>query len=55
MSAKTKENQDVDEKEAHCFACGNELRNYSILICAECLDEECGEFMKLAQNVDSRK
>ena len=55
MSATTKETQEIEEKSTLCLACGSELRSFSILICAECLDDECGEFMKLAETVDSEK
>lgn len=38
-----------------CLACGTELKNYSILVCAECLDDECGVFQKLAETVEDEK
>lgn len=43
----------VYERKSHCLACGNELRTHSILICAECLDDECSEFLKLAETFES--
>jgi hypothetical protein len=48
MSA-SKETKETSEKQTYCVACGNELRSYSILVCTECLDDECNEFLKLAQ------
>ena len=54
MSAKLNETLD-NTKETRCLACGNELRHYSILVCSECLDDECGEFMKLAESIETDK
>lgn len=36
----------------HCVACGLELKRFSSLVCSECLDLECEEFLKLAQGND---
>lgn len=55
MSTETKETHEIEDKGTYCFACGNELRSFSILICAECLDDECGEFMKMAETAESEK
>jgi len=52
MSAKLKETIDMDENQPICLACGSELRSFSILICAECLEDECDEFLKLAKAVE---
>lgn len=43
----------IEEKTtSHCLACGDELFNYNILICAGCLGEQCETFLKLAKTVD---
>lgn len=55
MSTKIKETIEtieIEETETFCLACGNELCNFSILVCAECLDDECNQFLKLAQTVE---
>ena len=54
MSAKINEVTD-NTKNPHCLACGSELRNYSILVCSECLDDECGRFMKLAETLKTEE
>jgi hypothetical protein len=38
-------------KQSYCLGCGDALRRFSLLICAECLEDECGSFLKLAQEV----
>ncbi|HVI40813.1 MAG TPA: hypothetical protein VM577_09145 [Anaerovoracaceae bacterium] len=43
------------EKKSHCLACGGELRRHNILVCAECLDDECDKFMKIAESIDTDK
>ena len=48
----SKNRETQEEKKSHCLACGNELRNHSILVCAECLDAEADEFLKLAETID---
>lgn len=35
-------------KPSFCYGCGQVLHNYSMLICAECLDNECEKFASLA-------
>lgn len=32
-----------------CLACGQDLKGYGILICADCLDEKCVEFERFAE------
>jgi hypothetical protein len=54
-STKTKETQEIEEKSIHCLACGTELHRFSILVCAECLDDECGKFMKMTEDIDIEK
>lgn len=36
---------------SQCMACGDILKSYSILICAECLYEESDNFNKLVDNI----
>lgn len=36
-------------KPSICYACGQLLRSYSMLVCTECLDSECEKFAFLAQ------
>lgn len=52
MVRKNKEVMELEDKKSHCLACNAELRNHSILICAECLGDECDEFLKFAQRID---
>lgn len=33
-------------KKVHCYACSEEMRSGNLLICAECLSEECDLFLK---------
>lgn len=33
------------DKPIFCYACGEELDEYNILICAECLGKECDRFV----------
>lgn len=39
----------VEEKPVYCWACGDELRGTSLLVCAECLNYECTKFAELAK------
>lgn len=39
------------EATSQCMACGDRLKSYSILICAECLYEESDNFNKLVDNI----
>lgn len=32
-----------------CLGCGSPIKSYSILICTECLDDECNKFAKFAE------
>lgn len=36
-------------KPSFCYGCGQVLRNYSLLVCSECLNNECDKFASLAQ------
>lgn len=38
-----------------CYGCGAVLRNLSMLICAECLHQECDEFVKAASSSPKKK
>lgn len=37
-----------------CYGCGQELHTYNLLICAECLDDQCGNFAKMADKIDQK-
>ena len=37
---------------SYCSACGEEKRHSSILICAECLNDECQKFSSLFERED---
>lgn len=37
---------------SYCSACGNETRFHSILICAECIDDECNKFGSMFEEDD---
>lgn len=41
-------NQNV--KTSICYGCGQILKNYSFLVCADCLDLECTKFATLIEN-----
>lgn len=41
----------VTSKPSYCMGCGDILHHYSLLICAECLDDTCNKFLKLAETV----
>ena len=43
------------QKEILCLACGEELRNFSFLVCPECLNLECSEYVKMAEEVDEEE
>lgn len=54
--SETHENDDEIEvrgRLSHCYACGEELHLSSILICAECLHDECDEFVKATTSTES--
>ncbi len=38
---------------SYCSACGEEKRHSSILICAECLNDECQKFSSLFEREDN--
>lgn len=40
-------------KHSTCYACGQILHSYSMLVCAECLDNECEKFASLASSATS--
>lgn len=33
-------------KKVHCYACNEEMKHGPLLICAECLSDECDLFLK---------
>lgn len=33
-------------KKVHCYACDEEMRDGPLLICAECLEDECDLYVK---------
>lgn len=43
------EPNEVSNKPSFCYGCGQVLRNYSLLVCSECLNNECDKFASLAQ------
>lgn len=44
------ESRKSSSKMVHCYACDEEMRDGPLLICAECLSEECDLFMKKSSN-----
>jgi len=38
---------------SYCSACGEEKRHSSILICADCLNDECQKFSSLFEREDN--
>lgn len=42
-------NESKIEKLSYCYGCGFELRDVSLLVCAECLDIECDQFEQLVE------
>lgn len=44
-----------DDKPSTCYGCGQELKTYSMLVCAECLNEECAKFAKFAESKSPRR
>lgn len=45
----TNEPNEVLNKPSFCYGCGQVLRNYSLLVCSECLSDECDKFASLVQ------
>lgn len=42
--------RDIKGKQSVCYGCNAILRgNVSMLVCAECLDEECDKFTELVE------
>lgn len=37
-----------EARKSYCMACGSVLKRYSVLVCPECLDDECDQFLELA-------
>lgn len=35
---------DIEERESYCMACGETIKHANILICADCLDQDCVHF-----------
>ncbi len=45
------EAKDYQNKQSHCLGCGDVLRRFSLLVCAECLGDECRKFLELTQEM----
>lgn len=45
----------VKEKPVYCYACGEDLGHSSLLVCAECLNDECSKFAEKAKISFSQK
>lgn len=45
---------DIKEKnvKSFCYGCGQPISNYTLLICPECLGEECDTFQSLTKEED---
>lgn len=41
---------ELTSKPSICYGCGQVLYNYSLLVCSECLDNECEKFANLADH-----
>ena len=39
-------------KKTHCYACDEEMNVSTLLICAECLSDECDLFLKNSSEVE---
>jgi len=39
---------ELTNKPSFCYGCGQMLKNYSLLVCSECLSGECDKFADLA-------
>lgn len=37
---------EISDNPMYCYACGESMQDNFILICAECLDDECSDFLK---------
>ena len=43
-------NSDDDLKRtSFCYGCGGKLRSYSLLVCPECLDDQCKNYENLVK------
>ena len=40
----------LESRRSICYGCGGPIHNYSMLICLECLDDECQEFENLTSS-----
>jgi hypothetical protein len=47
MSNPETQNYPPSIKISRCFACNQELSSFKLLVCAECLDDDCDNFEKL--------
>jgi hypothetical protein len=47
------DSSDQTVKHSTCYACGQILYSYSMLVCPECLDDECEKFANLVDDVTS--
>lgn len=39
--------EDGKDKPVYCVGCGDRLRTFNMLVCADCLGDECYQFVKL--------
>ncbi|HLG26491.1 MAG TPA: hypothetical protein VI423_01765 [Paenisporosarcina sp.] len=44
-----------EEKPSTCYGCGQVLKTFNMLICAECLNGECEQFVKLVTGKPGRR
>lgn len=51
------ENIEIEDCVVTCYACGEDMnvRLSAMLICSECLNDECNEFLKEASAVSKKK
>lgn len=42
------------DKPAFCVACGEQLRQFSLLICTDCLNDDCSEFVSIFEEPDGK-
>lgn len=40
---------EMPDKPSFCYGCGQVLRSYSLLVCSECLSNECEKFANLVE------
>ncbi len=40
------------DKPSYCLGCNEVLRYFSMLICPECLDDDCNNYLKLIKDTE---